>query len=160
VRTHSSRWLNVIAFAASLALISAASAEQAAKPDIAQQLQAVADKAIALTRQPGQTKALADLFYEDDLTITGEGFGKYYPNLASFTEPLAEATKNPSCNLHLLGKPQSSGRLATAWFTEHCDAYKDMPAEDYVTLYVWRKGPKGWRVTMESVTAGKLVVAK
>jgi hypothetical protein len=159
VQIYSSIWLKLAFLTASFGLISAASGDQPMTPDIAAQLTVAMNKAVAIAHQPGQTKALAESFYEDDLTITGEGFDKFYPNLPSFMDTLAEVTKNPTCNLRLIGKPETSGRLAVSWFAEHCDTYKDMPAEDYRILYVWRKGQKGWRVTMESFSRGKFELA-
>ncbi|MGE3599233.1 MAG: hypothetical protein AB7N70_27175 [Dehalococcoidia bacterium] len=97
---------------------------------------------------------VAEVLYEDDLTITGEGEKGLYPDLKSFIEPLHAYTRNPTCRLKVVDKVRHSGDLAAAWVAEHCDAHEKDAAEDYRMIYVFRNGPKGWRVTMEMFAVG------
>lgn len=98
---------------------------------------------------------IAEVLYEDDLTITGEGEKSLYPDLKSFVGPLQDYTRNPTCRLTVVDKIRHSGNLAVAWVAEHCEAHAGQKAEDYRIMYVFRNGAKGWRVTMEQFGAGK-----
>ena len=105
--------------------------------------------ASAVIQNSGSAKALADVFYDDDLNIIGEEDKHLYPNLQSFMGPLQAYITNRACELKVVGTPRHSGNLAVAFVKEHCDQYKSEPPADYRVVYVLRKGFKGWRVTME-----------
>jgi ketosteroid isomerase-like protein len=97
----------------------------------------------------GSAKALADVFYDDDLNIIGEPDKHMYTNLQSYMGPLQGYLDSRACELKVVGTPRHSGNLAVAFVKEHCGQYKTVPPADYRVMYVLRKGPKGWRVTME-----------
>jgi ketosteroid isomerase-like protein len=89
--------------------------------------------------------------YERDLMIIGEGEKSLYKDLKSFMGPLASyAAEGTRCNLSVVDPIRASGNLAVAFIFEHCAAAKAGDKdEDGRILYVFRKGAKGWRVTME-----------
>lgn len=136
------------------ALPGAQAADQGAQ-DALKGINATFDKVHQILARSGSAKEIADVLYEDDLTITGEGEKSLYPDLASFMEPLQAYTRNPTCRLTVIDKIRHSGNLAVAWVAEHCDAHEGEAAEDYRIMYVFRNGAKGWRVTMEMFGAGK-----
>lgn len=130
---------------------------QAADKDAARAgVQATVDKANALMKRNGSVKEFADLFYEDDLAIIGEGEKSLYRGLPSFMNRLAFYLQDQvHCSLTIVDPVRHSGDLAVAFIHEHCDPAKvGEPGEDYRILYVFRKGAKGWRVTMELFTPG------
>lgn len=108
-----------------------------------------------ILKRGGSAQEIAEVLYEPDLTIIGEGEKSLYPDLASFMEPLAAYVTNPTCTLTVVDKIRHSGDLAVAWVAEHCDAHEGNPAEDYRIIYVFRNGEKGWRSTMEMFGVGK-----
>jgi ketosteroid isomerase-like protein len=117
-------------------------------------VQATLTRVNELFAKGGSAQEVADVLYEDDLTVTGEGEKSLYPNLKSFMQPLAGYLTNPTCKLSLVDKIRHSGNLAVAWVHEHCDAHGAEKAEDYRIMYVFRKSSKGWRATMELFVSG------
>jgi ketosteroid isomerase-like protein len=118
-------------------------------------VEATLNKVNELFAKGGSAEEFADALYESDLTVTGEGEKALYPNLKSFMQPLAGYLTNPTCKLSLVNKVHSSGNLAVAWVQEHCDDHGTERAEDYRIIYVFHRGAKGWRATMEMFVAGK-----
>jgi ketosteroid isomerase-like protein len=133
---------------------SALSAPESGHDDAQTGIETVIKKYNALVARGASAKEVAELLYEDDLTIIGEGEKSLYPNLASFMKPLEGYLGNPTCRLALVDKIRHSGDVAAAWMLEHCEVHGNSPKEDYRVLYVFRKGTKGWRVTMEMFGAG------
>jgi ketosteroid isomerase-like protein len=123
--------------------------------DVTAELEAVIRKGEAIGARGGSAEEIADAFYEDDLTFTGEGEKGMYPNLKSFMKPLYDYTRNPTCRMKIVDRVRHSGNIAVAWVAEHCEASGKDPAADYRVIYVFRNGKKGWRVTMEMFTTGK-----
>jgi ketosteroid isomerase-like protein len=117
-------------------------------------VEATLNKVNDLFAKGGSAQQVADVLYEDDLTVTGEGEKGLYPNLESFMKPLAGYLTNPTCRLTLADKIRHSGNLAVAWVQEHCDHHGAEKAEDYRIMYVFRKSSKGWRTTMELFVSG------
>lgn len=97
---------------------------------------------------------IADVLYDADLQIAIEGEEPFWSNLASFLPKLEEYVQAP-CVLHAIDPIRATDTLAVAFIAETCPAAGDAPAENYRMLYVFRKTSRGWRVTMESATAGK-----
>jgi ketosteroid isomerase-like protein len=97
-------------------------------------------------------KEIADAMYEDDLMIVGEGEKALYRDLKSFMGPLAEYVASGSrCKLEIIDPIRSSGNLAAAFIFEHCNATSATEKDENARiLYVFRKGPNGYRVNMEN----------
>ena len=123
--------------------------------DVTAEIEAVIRKGETIGARSGSAQEIADAFYEDDLTFTGEGEKGMYPNLASFMQPLQDYTRNPTCRMKVVDRVRHSGNIAVAWVAEHCDASGKEASADYRVIYVFRNGEKGWRVTMEMFTVGK-----
>ena len=140
---------------AAMALVAAGAVatEVSSERDVTAELEAVLRAGEAIGARSGSAQEIADAFYEDDLTITGEG-EKFYPNLQSFMTRLYEHTRNPTCRMKIVDRVRHSGDIAVAWVAHHCEANGQEPASDYRVMYVFRDGPKGWRVTMEMFTSG------
>lgn len=119
-------------------------------------IQTTIDKSNALMKRNGSVKEFADIFYEDDLMIIGEGEKSLYRGLPSFMKRLEFYMQDQThCSLKIIDPIRHSGKLAVAFIQEHCDPAKPGEAEeDYRILYVFRNGAKGWRVTMELFTPG------
>jgi ketosteroid isomerase-like protein len=142
----------------SLGSLGAATATRAADQNGADAacVKATIDKTNALMKRNGSLKEFMDVFYEDDLLITGEGEKVFYRGLKSFEKPLAGYLANQTnVTLTVLDPVRSSGNMAVAFIHEHEEPAKagESP-DDYRILYVFRKGPKGCRVTMELFTSG------
>jgi hypothetical protein len=150
--------LTRIALAAVAALVMYPSADAASvvPEDGKAGVEATVAKVNELVARSASAKEIADVFYEDDLTITGDGEKGLYPNLKSFMKRLEVYSTNPTCRLNVANKIRTSNTLAVAWIQEHCDAHGTESAEDYRILYVFRKSPKGWRTTMELFQKGTL----
>jgi ketosteroid isomerase-like protein len=114
-------------------------------------IQATIDKTNALLASTATAKEIANALYEDDLMIIGEGENSLYRGLGSFLPKLEAIVEGGShCTLDIVDPIRHSGDLAVAFIAEHCAAakaaFKDADAR---VLWVFRKGTKGWRVTME-----------
>ena len=144
----------ILAAVAALAMIPSAKADSSVPDDGQAGVEATLAKVNALVARGGSAKEIADAFYEDDLTITGDGETGLYPDLKSFMKRLEIYSTNPTCRLNVVNKIRTSNTLAVAWVQEHCDAHGHESAEDYRILYVFRKSPKGWRTTMELFQKG------
>lgn len=153
---HTSKWLRaVMVTMVTAGVVPLASAANAVPADAKSGIEATLDKTNELLAKGASAKEVADVMYEDDLTIIGEGEKALYPNLKSFMKPLEGYLTNPTCRLKVVDTIRHSGSLAVAWVQEHCDAHGSEAAEDYRIMYVFRKSAKGWRVTMEMFGAGK-----
>ena len=145
--------------AAVVGCISAASlAAETAKPDDARAgIERTLQKVDALVKKRGASvREVAEALYEDDLMITGEGEKGVYRDLATFKPRLEFFMKNaPTCSLKIVEPIRHSGNLAVSFVAEHCDApAAGGEASDNRVIYVFRKGAKGWRVTMEMFGMG------
>jgi hypothetical protein len=116
------------------------------------------DKTNALMKRSGTVKEFMELFFEDDLTITGEGETVTYKGLKSVENPLAAyLARQSQCKMTIIDPVRSSGSLAAAFIQEHCSPAKQgEKPDDWRILCVFRNGPNGWRVTMELFTSGVL----
>jgi ketosteroid isomerase-like protein len=156
MRFKSTGVMSLIAVASMTASISILAAVNASKQDdVTLEIESVVRKGEAIGARGGSAQEIADGFYEDDLTFTGEGEKALYPDLKSFMKPLQDYTRNPTCRMKVVDRVRHSGELAVAWVAEHCDASGTELAADYRVIYVFRNGKKGWRVTMEMFTSGK-----
>jgi len=156
MRVRTTRLLSALAMLAfSMTVLSGAQAADQAAHDALKGINATLDKVHQVLARSGSAQEVADVLYEDDLTIIGEGETSLYPELASFMEPLQAFTRNPTCRLEVVDEIRHSGNLAVAWVAEHCDAHEGEAAEDYRIMFVFRNGAKGWRATMEMFGAGK-----
>ena len=156
MKTFDSSWQHMCLVAVSAVLLSPTAA--AAHPGAARLgVQATIDKTNALLKRGATAKEIADAMYEDDLFITGEGEKGSYRDLKSFMGPLAEYVADGSrCTLEIVDPIRHSGNLVVAFVFEHCAAAKPGEKdEDARILYVFRKGVKGWRATMETFTWGR-----
>lgn len=101
------------------------------------------------------TAEVAHIFYNDDLVVTIQG-DKTYHGLQSFMRPLAGYLQGiERCHFKLMKPVQHSGEVAAAFVQERCDPAKPGDAaEDLRILYVFKHGPKGWRVSQESAMEG------
>lgn len=152
---HRIKWLQIV-LATTFAMGSApfASADDGEPADAKAGVEATISKTNALVAKGASAKEVADVLYDEDLTIIGEGEKSLYPNLKSFMKPLEGYLTNPTCRLQMVDKLRHSGNLAVAWVHEHCDAHGIEAAEDYRIIYVFRKSAKGWRATMEMFGVG------
>ena len=120
------------------------------------ELDSVFDRAAVVLNNGGSAKDVADVFWDDDLHIVGARESHLYRDLRSWVGPFQEYLGHRNTQLSIVGEPRISGDLAAVFVHEHADTYKEFPAEDYRMLCVLRKGPKGWRVTMEMFMPGAL----
>jgi fermentation-respiration switch protein FrsA (DUF1100 family) len=120
------------------------------------ELDSVFDRAAMVLNNGGSAKDVADVFWDDDLYIVGERESHLYRDVQSWVGPFQEYLGHRNTRLKIVGEPRISGDLAAVFVHEHADTYKEYPAEDYRMLCVLRKGPKGWRVTMEMFMPGAL----
>jgi uncharacterized protein len=120
------------------------------------ELAALFDRVGVVLNNGGSAKDVADVFWDDDLNVVGEKESRLYTNLQSWLAPFQGYLGNRACRLSIVGEPRISGDLAAVFVHEHCDAYDEHPAADFRMLCVLRKGPKGWRVTMEMFGEGLL----
>lgn len=138
-------------------LMSAASLAVAADPSDARKgVQTTINKVNELLQHNASARMIADAMYEGDLMITGEGEKVFYRGLTSFMGPLAAYVAGGSrCKLEVIDPIRHSGNLAVAFVFEHCKAAKSGDKDDDARImYVFRKGPKGYRATMELFTWG------
>ena len=114
-------------------------------------LQAKIDTVNAMLKRKAPGKEIAESLYEDDLMIIGEGEKSLYRDLQSFQKPLADyVAQESTCTISIIDPIRHSGNLAAAFLLEHCPAAKAGEKDDDARMmYVFRKGAKGWRVTME-----------
>jgi hypothetical protein len=135
-----------------MGLSSAAQAATPAAPGTARAgIQKTIDETNVLLKRGASAQEIADVMYEPDLMIIGEGEKSLYRDLKSFMGPLATYVADGTrCNLSIVDPIRASGNLAVAFIFEHCAAAKAGDKdEDARILYVFREGAKGWRVTME-----------
>ena len=152
---HASKRLTTLVLAfISIGTGAFAYADEAVPADAEAGVAATISKTNELVARGASAKEMADVLYEQDLTIIGEGEKSLYPNLKSFMKPLAGFLTNPTCRLEVVNKIRHSGNLAVAWVHEHCDAHAAEPVTDYRILYVFRKSSMGWRTTMEMFGVG------
>jgi SnoaL-like domain len=119
-------------------------------------IQLTMDTVDAMVTKGAPVKDIAAAFYDNDLMVVGEGEEHLYINLASFISRLEFFLKNGGkCSIKLVDPIRHSGNLAVAFAAEHCVAADAAAtASDARVLYVFRKGSKGWRVTMEMFGSG------
>jgi hypothetical protein len=148
------RYIGVVAVSA---VVWSTTAAEARPGDARLGIQATIDRTNALLKRGASAREIADVMYEDDVFITGEGETGAYRDLKSFMGPLAAYVADGSrCTLEVVDPIRHAGNLAVAFVFEHCAAAKPGEKdEDARILYVFRKGAKGWRATMESFTWGK-----
>jgi ketosteroid isomerase-like protein len=146
----------LIAIGAALSL-AAGLAGSADRNDVREGIQATIDKTNALQKRNAPGREIAAALFEDDLMITGEGESKGYNGLASFIDTFVRLSAGAAnCDLKLIDPIRSSGNLASAFVSQHCTASKaGEKGEDSRVLFVFRKGAKGWRVTMGHWSGGK-----
>src|ERR1700689_665125 len=99
----------------------------------------------------GTAKQVADALYDKDLMVVGEGEKQLYKGLDFFMKRLEYYVKDANrCTLTALDPIRHSGDIAASFVLEHCaSAQTGGSDEDARILYVFRKGDKGWRATME-----------
>jgi fermentation-respiration switch protein FrsA (DUF1100 family) len=120
------------------------------------EIAALFERASMVLNNGGSANDVAKVFWDDDLNIVGPRENRLYTNVQSWLGPFQEYLGHRNTQLRIVGEPRISGDLAAVFVHEHADAYKEYPAEDYRMLCVLRKGPKGWRVTMEMFGPGAL----
>jgi len=125
-------------------------------PGVKAELASLFDQAAVVLNNGGSAKDVAEVFWDDDLDIVGERESRLNSDLKSWLPIFQEYLGNRTCQLRIVGEPRISGDLAAVFVHEHADKYNEHPAEDYRMLCVLRKGPKGWRVTMEMFGPGLL----
>jgi ketosteroid isomerase-like protein len=120
-------------------------------PSVRAALQAKIDTVNAMLKRKAPGKEVAEVLYEEDLMIIGEGEKSLYRDLQSFQKPLADyVAQESTCTISIIDPIRHSGNLAAAFLLEHCPAAKAGEKDDDARMmYVFRKGAKGWRVTME-----------
>jgi ketosteroid isomerase-like protein len=146
----------MIAIGAALTL-AAGLAVSADRNDVRDGIQATIDKTNALQKRNAPGREIAAALFEDDLMITGEGESKGYIGLSSFIDTFVRLSAGAAnCDLKLIDPIRRSGNLAAAFLSQHCAASKSGgEEEDSRVLFVFRKGAKGWRVTMGHWSGGK-----
>lgn len=150
----------VSALVVATALSCTASAVEAADKagSAAKGVKALVESTNALMKRHGSLQEFEDLFFEDDLMITGEGDKVFYKSRKAFEKPLAGyVTDQTRCKLTVVDPVRASGTIAAAFVQFHCDPAKatDQPVESR-SLYVFRNGVRGWRAMMEMYSAGVL----
>lgn len=155
MRTQGMCAVRLTAIGAALTLM-AGSAAAADHADAATGIRATLARTNALQHRNAPAREIADALFEDDLMITGEGESRSYRDLASFMDTFAEhSAAAVQCDLALIEPIRSSGDLAAAFVSQHCPAAKAGDKdEDSRVLFVFRAGPKGWRVTMGNWSRG------
>jgi hypothetical protein len=153
-----SEFVSVLLVASTLSCVSSAlqAADNAGSAEAG--VKALIERTNALMKRHASSKEFADLFFEDDLMIAGEGDRVFYKSLKAFEKPLARyAADQTRCKLTVIDPVRASGTIAAAFVQMHCDPAKaeEQPVESRI-LYVFRNGAKGWRATMEMYTAGAL----
>ena len=145
----------VIAVGAVLALAAGLSTS-ADRNDVRSGIQATIDKTNSLQKRNAPGREIAAALFEDDLMITGEGESKGYTGLAAFMDTFVRLSAGAAnCDLKLIEPIRSSGTMAAAFLSQHCTASKaGEKEEDSRVLFVFRKGAKGWRVTMGHWSGG------
>lgn len=151
-RTHH----GLTAFGIAIALAAGLSASANDRNDVRDGIQATIDKTNALQKRNAPGREIAAVLFEDDLMITGEGESKGYTGLASFMDTFVRLSAGAAnCDLKLIDPVRSSGNMAAAFLSQHCTASKaGEKEEDSRVLFVFRKGEKGWRVTMGHWSGG------
>jgi hypothetical protein len=153
MNSKSNATIGTVLLAATMLALSAHSmaASQSDTQSVRVALQAKLDTVNAMLRRKASGKEIADVLYEDDLMIIGEGEKSLYRDLKSFQKPLADyVAAESTCTISIIDPIRHSGNLAVAFLLEHCPAAKAGEKDDDARMiYVFRNGPKGWRVTME-----------
>jgi ketosteroid isomerase-like protein len=133
-------------------------AADAPTPDVRGEIEAMLQSVDKLVKAHAPINEIAEAFYERDLLITGEGEKGLYRSRDAFMKPLQAFVEGGSgCTLKIVDPLRHSGSLAAAFVSEHCKAQDSKSADsDSRVLYVFRKGVKGWRVTMEMYGDGAI----
>jgi hypothetical protein len=147
--------------ALAVATSSSASSQAAGKTeadDARTGIELTLNKVAEMVAKGAPVNEVAHALYEDDVMITGEGEKALYPNLSSFKARLEYFLQDAAgCSLNIVDPIRHSGNLAVAFVREHCKAADaGGTASDARVLYVFRKGSKGWRVTMEMFGSGAM----
>lgn len=131
--------------------------------DIVKEIQAVLTEVESFTAQGGmgQTRAFAELMYDDDVLLVGEGdtamVRGIHEAIARVASAVSEWGEGSRLKFRLNEPVLSSGLLLSAMMDAEC--HPEKPGAEiirYRVLAVWKRGPRGWRVAQEMFTSGSL----
>lgn len=99
-----------------------------------------------------------DALYDDSIVLAGEGSAATVRGRQALLPVLDEIARTTrSCTLAPDAARGHSGSLGYSFLTYRCTP-ADGTAPDYAVraLFVWRKGPQGWRVVAETYLMGAM----
>jgi ketosteroid isomerase-like protein len=115
-------------------------------------IQKAMDDLLAALRRGTTADEAYDLWYADDLVLTVAG-DKTYRGLAQFRNTLSEWVKYLPVRWEIEDPIKADGNLAVAFVIETFPPREpEAPNTQFRALYVFEKGPKGWRACRQGIT--------
>ena len=131
--------------------------------EIVKEIWAVLADVEAFTAQGrlGETRAFAELMYDDDVLLVGEGdtaaVRGIHQAIARIVGAVDEWGERARLKFRLTEPVLASGSIFSAMMDAECHPERQgVQIIRYRLLTVWRRGPRGWRVAQEMYTSGSL----